>query len=71
MRLLSNRTVKPWALASACIEDGHVYPRIDLVRKGRFVGEPRVFRDRPQDTLARAFEVARSLADELNVTEVH
>ena len=71
MRLLTNRNTKPWALASACIEDGHVYPRIDLVRKGRFVGEPRVYRDKPQDTLAHAFEVARTIADELNVTEVH
>ena len=54
-------------LASAWIEDGHVYPRIDLVRKGRFFGEPRVFRDRPQESIALACEVARSIASELEI----
>ena len=62
---------KVWLLPSTCIEDGHVYPRIDTVRKGRFIGEPRIFRDRPHDTVAQAFEVARSIANELDTTELH
>ena len=71
MRLFLVRSGKVWVLPSTCIEDGFVYPRVDLVRRGRFIGEPRIFRDRPQDTVARAFEVARAIADEMDSTEVH
>ena len=65
------RNTKVWLLPSTCIEGGLVYPRIDQVRKGRFIGEPRIFRDRPQDTVAQAFEVARAIANELDATEIH
>lgn len=71
MRFSLVRNGKVWLLPSTCIEDGHVYPRIDQVRKGRFIGEPRIFRDRPHETVAQAFEVARAIADELDTTEVH
>ena len=66
MNLFRARTSPTWALPSAWVEGDHVSPRIDLVRKGHFVGEPRIFRDKPQDSLRHAFAVARSIADELD-----
>jgi hypothetical protein len=71
VRFFLAKDYKVWLLPSTCIEDGHVYPRIDTVRKGRFIGEPRIFRDQPHDTVAQAFEVARSIANELDSTELH
>ena len=56
----------PDRVPSAWPEGTCVYPRVDIVCNGRFVGEARIFRDQPQDTLSQAFAIARGIAQQLN-----
>jgi hypothetical protein len=70
LQFLKFKKARIEALPSAWVEDGRSYPRVDFICRGRFIGEARIFRDQPQDSIQHAFDLARAVAEEFDGSEV-
>jgi hypothetical protein len=63
LQFLKFKKARIEALPSAWVEGGRSYPRVDI-------GEARIFRDQPQDSIQQAFDFARAVAEEFDGSEV-
>ena len=61
-----NSSTKVEVRASAWLEDGSWYARIDFFFCERPVGTPRIYRDQPQQNMPQALALARGIAESLD-----